>query len=64
MSYYYTDPDFNELWEYMENYGIATYDEMCLVIDINGRNVDTLEDILFSRTGYRNLKQIQESGEY
>lgn len=61
---YYFNKELNELWNFLENSGIATYDEMDLVTDINGYTVDSLEDILYARTGYRNLKQIQESEEY
>ena len=49
-----------ELYEYMIDYGIATEDEIALVMYINGDNLGTLEDILYVRTGYRSLDQIKE----
>lgn len=33
--------------------GIATEDEINLVTNINGYNVETLNDIIYARTGYR-----------
>lgn len=38
--------------------GIATEDEIRLVCDINGRKEETFMDILYARTGYRNLEQL------
>ena len=34
---------------------IATEDEISLVTEINGCSIDTLNDILYARTGYRDL---------
>lgn len=50
----------NELWDYLVDYMIATDDEIKLVCDINGYNLETLEDVLYSRTGYRTLEQVIE----
>ena len=50
----------NELWEYLVETGTATENEICLVCSINGTNEDSLNSILYSRTGYRNLEQIKE----
>tara|TARA_R110002012_G_scaffold74702_1_gene189256 strand:+ start:4772 stop:4969 length:198 start_codon:yes stop_codon:yes gene_type:complete len=41
--------------------GIATEDEIRLVTSINGFTVDTLNQILYSRVGYRDWKQYMES---
>ena len=49
-----------ELWEYMEEMEIATRDEMILVTKINGMTLESLESILYVKTGYRSLKQIQD----
>lgn len=48
----------NELWDYLENTETATKEEICLVTSINGTNLESLESILYSRTGYRSLEQI------
>jgi len=38
-------------------HGIATENEIALVTSINGHTEETLESILYSRTGYRSLVQ-------
>lgn len=54
----------NEEIEKMENYlietGIATEDEVILVTNINGWNVEALEDILDVRTGYKHFDQLED----
>ena len=54
------DKEMNELWNYITEYEIATENEICLITSINGTNLDTFESILYSRTGYRSLEQIQD----
>ena len=51
-----------EIWDYLINHGICTEDELKMITDINGYNVETLEDVIYARTGYRNLEQLK--GEY
>ena len=53
------DKDTEELYDYLMDYEIATEKEICLVCSINGTNLDSLESILYSRTGYRDLEQIR-----
>lgn len=48
------------IWRYIVENGIATEEEVELVIQINGFSEETLNDILFVRTGYRDLDQIEE----
>lgn len=38
----------------------ATRDEVELVADINGWKEDTMRDILFARTGYRDFDQLPD----
>lgn len=45
------------LWDYMVEQDIATDDELRLVTSIDGMNIDTLNDVLYVRTGYRDIKQ-------
>lgn len=45
---------------YLVENGIATEDEITLVCNIVGHTQETLEDILYARTGYRSFEQIQE----
>ena len=49
-----------EYFDFLVDYGIATQKEIALVTSINGTNEETFNSILFSRTGYRTLKQYKE----
>ena len=40
--------------------GIATEEEITLVTSINGTNEEAYNDILFVRTGYRSLEQLND----
>lgn len=51
----------NEIWTLIEAYGIATEDELQLVTAINGYNEEALNDIIYCRTGYRNIEAFEES---
>lgn len=52
--------DKNEIWEELIDRGIATEEELQLVTDINGYNEETLMDVLYARTGYRNFEQMED----
>ena len=47
-----------ELWDAIIEHGIATEEELELVQAINGYNSDTLNDVIYVRTGYRNIEQL------
>ena len=49
-----------EIWNYILDNEIATEDELILVTNINGFNVDTLNDVLYSKTGYNDIEQLKE----
>ncbi len=49
-----------EIWDYLLNGGIATNEELILITTINGMNEDSLNDVLYARTGYRSIEQIEE----
>lgn len=51
----------SELFERIINDGIATESEVTLVIDLLGYSVETLNLIIYVRTGYRNIEQYEES---
>lgn len=53
------DNEKRQLEDYLVDTGIATQAEIDLVCNINGYNLESLEDILYCRTGYRSLDQIQ-----
>ena len=58
----YTEKDFHNEADLVYNYFIDTemftYEELNLVTNINGYNLETLNDCLFSRFGYRDLEQM------
>ena len=54
----------DEIYDYLIDYGIATEKEISLVCSINGTNEDSLNSILYSRTGYRDVEQIKEREGY
>jgi hypothetical protein len=43
--------------------GIATESELELVANINGYNIETLNSVVYARTGYHSLEQLIESEE-
>ena len=47
-----------ELYDYLVEFDIATEKEIGLVCSINGPNLESLESILYVRTGYRSLEQL------
>ena len=49
-----------ELWDAIIEYGIATEEELELVTAINGFHDDALNDVIYVRTGYRNIEQLLE----
>ena len=55
--------DTEELYDYLIDYEYATEKEIGLVCSINGTNLESLESILYSRSGYRSLEQIREMEE-
>ena len=52
--------DVNELWNELIERELFTYDELRLLTNINGFSVETLNDALYSRYGYRDYEQMME----
>ena len=50
----------SELWDYLIDNNIATEETLSIITNINGYTVDTLNDVLYSVTGYRTLEQYLE----
>ena len=48
-----------QIWDYIVETGIATEDECQLVTDINGYNEESLNDIIYAKTGYRSIEQME-----
>ena len=49
---------FEEVFDKLIELDIATENEVDLVCQINGWTIDTLNDILYARTGYRDIEDI------
>lgn len=49
-----------DMYDYLVDNSIATEEEIKLVTQINGDNIDTYENILYARTGYRSFEQLEE----
>ena len=52
--------DKQELWDYLEENEIATLEEIRLVCGINGYNEQSLLDILYYKTGYNSVEQMED----
>jgi hypothetical protein len=52
------DLDFYHDW--LVEMGIATHEEIQLVSNINGWNIEMMESILYARTAYRSYEQYNE----
>ena len=50
----------NLLYNYYIDSEMFTQDELDLITNINDWNVETFNDVLFSRYGYRDLEQMLE----
>ena len=50
----------NKLWDEIVELGIATKEELKLVTTINCYNMTTLNNVIYVRTGYRNIEQLKE----
>ena len=48
-----------QIWEYITERGIATEEELQLITSINGYNEEALNDVLYARTGYRSIEQME-----
>ena len=52
--------DVNVLWDELQDMELFTYEELKLLTNINGYSVETLNDAIFARYGYRDLEQMME----
>ena len=50
--------EIDRIWDYLIESGIATEKELDLITCINGYSVETLNDVIYARTGYRSLDQL------
>ena len=47
--------DLEKISDIIVDYGVATEDEIRLVCQINGWTIDSLNDIIYARTGYHDV---------
>ena len=52
--------DIEDAIAFLEEEGIATGEEIDLVTKINGYNLETINDIIYVRTGCRDYEQLLE----
>jgi hypothetical protein len=52
--------DVEDLWSYFEDNELFTSKELELITGMNGYSVETLNDALYVRYGYRSLDQMLE----
>ena len=53
--------DISAMWDtIVYEYGIATEEELSLVTAIDGYNEDTLNNVIYVRTGYNDIYQLLE----
>lgn len=54
------DEEIYRYWNYLTETRIATDEEIGLVTAIKGTNLETMKAILYVRTGYNSIEQIEE----
>lgn len=52
--------DVNVLWDELLDQELFTHDELKLITNMISYSVETLNDALFARYGYRDLEQMME----
>lgn len=50
----------DQAWQLLLDYEIATENELQLITSINGYKVETLESIIYARTGLNSVDQLIE----
>jgi hypothetical protein len=55
-----TTTELDNTWQYMVDADIATDDTLRVITSINGYSIDTLNDVLYAVTGYRDINQLKE----
>lgn len=57
--YYYHDKKFSDLYDWIIEEGIASEETLQVVVNLLGRNVKVLNDVIEVQTGYRSRKQYE-----
>lgn len=50
----------DEMWDILREYEIASEETITVVININGYTEETMLDILYATTGFRNFEQLAD----
>ena len=61
--YYNSKSEENKLYDFIIANDIAEESELDLVTQVSGFSVDTLESVIYARTGYRDVEQCLCSNE-
>lgn len=48
-----------QAWDYLLDNEIASEETLRIITSINGYNLETLQDVLYAVTGYRDIEQIE-----
>lgn len=56
----YTVETKEQAWDYIIENEIASEETLNVVTSINGFSLETLEDVLYSTTGYRSFSQLDD----
>ncbi len=52
-----------QVWDYLIDNNIATEETLRTITNINGYNIETLNDVLYSETGYHDVDQLESEQE-
>lgn len=50
----------DKMWDILREYEIASEETITVVVNINGYTEDTMLDILYATTGFRNFEQLAD----
>ena len=50
----------DEMWDILRDYEIVSEETITVVVNINGYTEDTMLDILYATTGFRNFEQLAD----
>lgn len=53
--------DVTRVYDILIELGLFTEDELALITSINGYNIETLNDCIYSRYGYRSIEQMLDN---
>lgn len=53
----------DQIWDYLLENNIASEQTLETVTNINGYTIETLNDILYSATGYHDIEQLESEQE-